>query len=401
MLSTIALSALLGLASAAPTADIISGPPHHGGPPGPPGPPGHGKPTPSSGNGQQPFKFPLSNGFPNIANPSDALNQIQLQAHGTLPNATLPSSITDQSATVFQLIAFNELFEVAFFTSLLNNITASVPGFDDLGSSAAKNIIINALTAVQAQEELHALGANGILAAAGRDQIQPCQYIFPTSDFDSAIALASTFTDVVLGTLQDALAAFGADGDVAFLPLVGSVIGQEGEQNGFYRLLSPQQKIPSALPFLTRSAAPFALSALLQNFVVPGSCPNLELLTNAIPVFETLTPLNVGNLTLKDQTLTFTLSAAPNATVSLPSSLTSDDFSITYINQQNVPVTVPISNIKASEKEKITFDALFPGQTNFLNGLTISALTKGKGPFKAIEDVVKATVAGPGLIEIN
>ena len=42
---------------------------------------------------QVPFSFPLSNGFPNIKVPSPALTAIEQQAHGTLPNTPLPSSL--------------------------------------------------------------------------------------------------------------------------------------------------------------------------------------------------------------------------------------------------------------------------------------------------------------------
>ena len=127
------------------------------------------------------------------------------------------------------MIAFNELFEVAFFTSLINNITNNAPGFE-LESGKIKDVVLNALIAVQAQEELHALGANGILTSAGATPIQPCEYIFPSADFDSAIDFARTFTDVVLGTLQDAQNGLAVNGDDELVALIGSVIGQEGEQ---------------------------------------------------------------------------------------------------------------------------------------------------------------------------
>ena len=69
-------------------------------------------------------------------------------------------------------------------------------------------------------------GANGILASANETTIQPCEYIFPVDNFDDAINLARTFTDVVLGTLQDAQSAFATDGDAELVPLIGSVIGE-------------------------------------------------------------------------------------------------------------------------------------------------------------------------------
>lgn len=363
MLSSIVVAALLGLAAAAPKpySDNKGG---HG---------GHG--------GQVPFKFPLANGFPNLS--PDALKAVQKQAQGTLPNTAFPSHIEDTTAATFQLIAFNEIFEVAFFTSLINNITS---GVYDVGKGAAKQIVLNALTAVQAQEELHAAGANAILKAAGRTQIQPCKYIFPTSNFDDAIAFASTFTDLVLGTLQDAQNNFGMDGDVSFIPLIGSVIGQEGEQNGFYRNIGG--KIPSQLPFLTRSAGPFAFSTLNQMVVVPGSCPNANVIP--LPIFGALT-VETQNIQAKDQTLSF--SFKPNGTAP-------ENFSLVYINQQNTPIVKKPSNIK-TKKDSVSFQADFPYSANLMNGLTLAAVTKSAGPFADADAVASDAIFGPGLIEIK
>jgi len=331
------------------------------------------------------FTFPLANGFPNIANPSQALNQIENQADGTLPNGPPPPSLADDDLTSLRLIAFNELFEVAFFTSLLANITQNVQGFS-LGYDQ-RDIVVNALRAVVAQEELHTLNANGALAHFNAGPILPCQYVFPTTDFRSAIALASTFTDVVLGTLQDVIVLLGENGDAAVARGVASVVGQEGEQNGFYRALLG--KIPSALPFLTASNRDFAFSALNQNFIVPGSCPNVN--TINLRLFAPLT-VNTPPTQAEDQTISFTFDSSSVNQVS--------GLSLVYINQQNVPIVESLQNIQTSGGQT-TFQAFFPGNTNELNGLTIAAVTNSGGPFASVDDVAKATVAGPGLIEIN
>ncbi|KAH8657719.1 hypothetical protein BX600DRAFT_438907 [Xylariales sp. PMI_506] len=341
-----------------------------------------------SSGGQQAFSFPLPNGFPNIAQGSAALLEIEKEAHGTLPNGGLPTHISDVSATVWSLIAFNELFEVAYFSSLLNNITNNVHGYE-IGTPAARNVVLNALVAVRAQEELHALGANGILQTAGRPTISPCEYVFPASDFDSAIAFASTFTDIVLGTLQNALQNFGLDGDGAdFLGLVGSVIGQEGEQNGFYRTIGQIPLIPSAKPFLTASVAPFALSALMQNVVVPGSCPE----TLSIPTFD---PLHVDTTNLSPQTTSIQFSFETTE-----SNYNTDELSLVYISGQNVPIVEKPTNFKR-HGNTIQFTAPFPFDQFQLQGLTISALTNSAGPFANASQVASATKFGPGLIEIN
>lgn len=75
-----------------------------------------------------PFQFPLPDGFPN---PTPAqLAQIEKEAGGTLSNSFLPASLKSGAVTALQLLANNELFEVAYFTELLNNITSNVPGYD-------------------------------------------------------------------------------------------------------------------------------------------------------------------------------------------------------------------------------------------------------------------------------
>jgi hypothetical protein len=64
--------------------------------------------------------------------PTPTVAALQTQAHGTLPNGQI--TLTDGSVGAdgivnVQLLNFNENFEVAFFTSLVNNITQSVPGY--------------------------------------------------------------------------------------------------------------------------------------------------------------------------------------------------------------------------------------------------------------------------------
>ncbi|QIW98501.1 hypothetical protein AMS68_004019 [Peltaster fructicola] len=335
-------------------------------------------------SGQVPFTFPLANGFPNVAIPSDALTQIQRTAQGTLPNGGLPANVSANSAEAFKIVAFNEIFEVAYFNALINNITNNVPGYAFV-DDASKQSVLKKLNAIQAQEQLHALGANAILATNNVAPIQACQYVFPVTTFNDAIALASTFTDVVLGTLQSVDFNLGINRDTELLGLLTSIVGQEGEQDGYFRTLIG--KIPSALPFLTAAAGPFAASVLLQDFVVPGSCGNLN--TINVAVFPALS-VDSANITLADQTLNF----------SFHSNDTTDGLSVVYINQQNTPVTTPLTNVQKTG-DLVSFSAQFPGDTNLMNGLTLVAVTNSAGPFSGAEAVAAATKFGPGIIEIN
>ena len=338
------------------------------------------------------FKFPLGNGFPNIKNPSSQLNKIEQQAHGTLPNGTAPPPPKSNSLTSLGFIAFNELFEVAFFTELISNITHNVAGYDQISN---REEVLATLKVVLAQEELHELNANGAFNKFTGKTIEPCQYKFPVDNFYDAIALASKFTDVVLSTLPDIQTVFADDGDNELIRGVGSVIGQEGEQNGFYREILG--KTPSALPFLTAGARDFAFNAILQNFVVPNTCPSLDLLEPPLKEFGILNVLSTDLSSAEDSQAKFSFQTInPGHTHSF---VKQTGMYLTYINQQNTPVSVPLEDEKFTGNA-VEFTALFPGKTHDFNGLTIAVITQGN-VFTDVDDVADKTIFGPGLIEIN
>lgn len=321
----------------------------------------------------------LSNGFPNLS--ASALTDVNNAAHGTLSNATGKPTFSANDLTNFQLVAFNEFFEVAFFTSLLTNITTNVPGFE-IPAHLNATYILDTLIAVQAQEELHAINANTKLPVP----LKTCEYKFPTKDFNGAIALAATFTDVVLGTLQDIATIFAGD-NAGVVRGVAATIGQEGEQNGFYRSL--QGKIPSAQPFLTASARDFAFSALNQNFVVPGSCDISGIPLKVFGVLNLETP-NVG---LGDQTISLSFDASGY-------SGSYEDLAFVLISGQNVPIVQELKNVR-KQGDKVVFDAEFLQQTDLLFGLTLGAVVEKKGAVLAsVGDVAGAALFGPALIEV-
>lgn len=73
------------------------------------------------------YSDPTGDGFPD---PSAAqLAAIEAMADGQISNAPPPSTLAASSLTAFQLIAFNENFEVGFFSSLIDNITNGVDGY--------------------------------------------------------------------------------------------------------------------------------------------------------------------------------------------------------------------------------------------------------------------------------
>jgi hypothetical protein len=301
-------------------------------------------------------------------------------------------------------VAFNELFEVAFFTELIQNITLNKPGYTAQDIPIDRDLALRTLKVVLAQEELHELNANGAFNKFTGKTIEPCTYNFPVSTFTDAIKLASTFTDVVLSTLPDIQTVFADSDDSGLIRGVGSVIGQEGEQNGFYRQILG--KVPSQLPFLTGGARDFAFSAIIQGFTVPGSCPSQGLLEAGINGGMGLTEFGILNvltqdLSLEDVTADFSIQTVDASnTKSYYDAHKSSQLFVTYINQQNVPVSVPVEDFSFSGNA-INFKASFPGKSKDLNGLTIAAVTTNQGPFTSPDEVATATVFGPGLIEIN
>lgn len=350
-----------------------------------------------------PFKFPLPDGFPS---PSPTqLAQIEKGAGGTLASSFLPTSLKSGAVTALELLANNELFEVAFFSELLTNITSNVPGYDAASTTPLdRALLIKSISAIVnvgdhilsifhhthfscQQEELHALGANAILAGAKQPPTAPCQYDFPVSNFKEAILLAQTFTGIALGTIPAVQALFAADGgdELRNVPLLGSILGQEGEQDGFFRYV--QQKTSSAAPFPTGGSLSFAFTAL-HAFIVPDSCPK-PLSSIALTNFQ---PLNVVT---KPSARNMTLLYAVNGPVNC------ERQSVVYLSGQNLPLTVPIPCPVHGRGATTLFKAEFPFQAGFANGLTIAAVVNGTGQFPNPDAVAEATVYGPGIIEVD
>ena len=55
----------------------------------------------------------------------------------------------------------------------------------------------------------------------------------------------------------------------------------------------------------------------------------------------------------------------------------------------------------ADDGNTVTFEAFFPYAQFELNKLTIVAVRNSSGPFATADDVARATLFGPGVIEVN
>lgn len=98
------------------------------------------------------YSIPSADGFPKPD--AQQILKIQNDAGGVLPNEPPPPELTDSGITNFQLIAFNEQFEVAFFSSLIENITNNVDGYQStpgIKDTAELLEILNNVKAVSPQ----------------------------------------------------------------------------------------------------------------------------------------------------------------------------------------------------------------------------------------------------------
>jgi hypothetical protein len=229
------------------------------------------------------------------------------------------------------------------------------------------------------------LQANQLLEHFGSNPIQPCNYSFPVSNLQEAIWHASLFTSVNLGTMQDIAHIFADSGDTSLIQIITSIIAQEGEQEGFFRII--QQKLPSEVPFLTTSVREFTFTAI-QSHVIPGTCSHLGTIN-----LKTFAPLNLTTTpTAETEIIQFSyLDQSYHGQ--------GEVFAV-YINQQNLPIVeaVGVNDVKDCT---VNAEALFPYNANEMNGLTIMTLTNNSGPFTDAREVAKSTLFGPAFIIVN
>jgi hypothetical protein len=237
------------------------------------------------------------------------------------------------------------------------------------------------------------------LASSNVTKVLPCQYQFPTSNIEEALDMATTFTDLTLGTLQDIAEVYADNNDTSLIRITASIIGQEGEQEAIFRLLQKKHRTAPTIPFLTSSTREYAFSAL-QQFIVPNSCPSFGDLD--LPTFGILRT-NEEKISVEDQMVQFNFDVQ---TLQLKDSGGNNDWiynstnqlALVYINQQNSPVTTMLQNIKI-DRGLVSFEAFLPVASNQLYGLTITGVVFGHGPFDSLKAVTNATLFAPALLK--
>ena len=202
------------------------------------------------------------------------------------------------------------------------------------------------------------------------------------------MSLAGTFTDLVLGTLQDVNQIFGQNQDIALIRTITSILGNEAEQDGFFRLI--QKKNPSSQPYLTTASRDFAFTAI-QSFTITGSCPNI----GTIPL-KTFRPLTVLSSDVSNSTQSIEFSFSKDSRDSFNIS----EFRLVYMNGQSNPIVKNMDNVQSSG-DKISFEAAFPFEEYQMFGLTIAVVTRTANNLENITAVSNSTMFGPGIIQIT
>lgn len=94
------------------------------------------------------YTIPSDDGFPK---PDDQqLFKLELEAGGVISNAAPPPKLSAAGIANFQLVAFNEQFEVAFFSSLIENITNNVEGYQTAPGMKDTSALLDILRNVKA-----------------------------------------------------------------------------------------------------------------------------------------------------------------------------------------------------------------------------------------------------------
>lgn len=345
----------------------------------------------------------LRDGFPT---PDQAqLKAIEDIAHGQLSNLPPPPKLSDDTKTCLQLVAFNENFEVSYFKTFLRQLDNPrfVRNIGQLRISRDElKVVIKRILAV---EELHATNANNALEKVLKaDRILPCKYKFPVDNVVDAVKLADRFTNLVVGTLEDVVFQAASNGDAGFTAGVVASVGDEDMQvGGFHAYLG---LAPQSQPFATRSFRGLAFS-ILQDFVVPGTCPNADQID--LPVFQ---PLTADDPPAHDTDIEFTFSLKPTRVDPHDRKASSyKDFakkynhdnqwkglSITYFTGQSI-VSEPIKSFRI-KGDKVTVKAFFPQEKFDIFGLAVAVLTEGD-KFTSVADVQKATIFGPAPLIVQ
>lgn len=188
-------------------------------------------------------------------------------AGGPLPNTTTSQQSVQYSPagiTALQLLATLENIETFFYADAIQNLTHGDWTTGDL----VLNDTIETITKIAAQEAIHVAIVGAVLRLNSAAVVPACEYIFPSTDFPSFLAVANLLTSTNFGSVigvQEQL----SGSDLSLAASTTSILGVEARHDAFLRILHGD--IPNPSPFETGIPMAWAYNIGLQ-LTVPGSC---------------------------------------------------------------------------------------------------------------------------------
>ena len=293
-------------------------------------------------------------------------------AGGGPPNGKLPPNISNSAIADFQAVNFLENFEAGFFEQAIQWLG----GWND---KHQYDELLDVVTKIHAQEEIHVATAEGILNNFHRQTFKPCTYKFPdVHNVEDFVSLANIITVTGIGAVINLISGLAVT-DPELVQGPASILGNEARQDAFWRVNTLGLRFPEPAAFDTRISAQFALS-LAAPFV--SDCQGNE------PNFVALPPLKaeVGKKEVTGSsgpiTFSFNTKQVKNST---------SDVFVGWVNQANVVQYTPakVWNGKVS--------STIPGG---LAGVAFAALTN-QNTVPDVGNLTLHTLAGPAPVRIS
>lgn len=308
-----------------------------------------------------------SNPPPNDQNPLD----FSTLAGGGPPNGKLPPNISNAAIADFQAVNFLENFESGFFEQAIGWI-------GNWNDKRQYDKLIEVVTKIHAQEQVHVATAEGILNNFHRKTFKPCTYKFPdVHNIDDFASLANLITVTGIGGVINLIAGLAVT-DPELVAGPASILGNEARQDAFFRTTGLGLEFPEPAAFDTRISAGYALN-LASAFV--SNCEG------NMPSFKTIPPLKAEvekKVTGSSGPITFSFDSKQ------VKNMTNSVF-VGWVNQAN---KVQYTKAKVSGNK---VESTIPGG---LAGVAFAALTNQE-QFPDVGNLTLATLAGPAPVRIS
>ena len=323
------------------------------------------------------FSIPTPNNPNSPPNSQNPLDFVSL-AGGGPPDSKLPPNISNAAIADFQAVNFLENFESGFFEQAIEWLG----GWNDKSNGHHEyDQLLEVVTKIHAQEQIHVATAEGILTHFNRQTFKPCTYSFPdVHNVEDFVSLANTITVTGIGAVINLIAGLAVT-DPELVAGPASILGNEARQDAFFRAAGPGLEflVPEPAAFDTRISAPYALSLALQ-FV--SNCQG------NMPSFTAIPSLKAdGNKKVTGSSGPITFSFGKD----MPKNIPSTGLFVGWVNQANVVKYTDAKVVNGKVESSIP---------DGLAGVAFAALT-AQNKFPDVGNLTEVTIAGPAPVRIS